>query len=79
VLELAEAVVLADRVGETFQGTVTDIDQRGARIQLADPAVITRVPTDDLAIGAAVELRLEEAEPSRRFTRFSIISGEASA
>ena len=34
VLELAEAVVLSGQVGETFDGTVTDIDQRGARIQL---------------------------------------------
>jgi exoribonuclease R len=72
VLELAEAVVLAGRVGETFAGTVTDIDQRGARIQLADPAVITRVPANGLAIGAAVVLRLDEVDPARRLTRFSI-------
>jgi exoribonuclease R len=77
VLELAEAVVLADRVGETFAGTVTDIDDRGARIQLADPAVITRVPVNGLAIGESVQLRLEEADPSRRFTRFSMVSGGA--
>ena len=44
--------MLAGRVGETFAGTVTDIDKkRGARIQLADPAVITRVPADGLEIG----------------------------
>jgi exoribonuclease R len=72
VLELAEAVVLAGRVGETFAGTVTDIDQRGARIQLADPAVITRVPANGLAIGAAAVLRLDEVDPVRRLTRFSI-------
>ncbi len=73
VLELAESVVLSGRVGERFAGTVTDIDKkRGARIQLADPAVITRVPADGLEIGAAVALRLDEADPSRRLTRFSI-------
>jgi exoribonuclease R len=71
VLELAEAVVLEGKVGETFAGTVTDIDQRGARVQLADPAVITRVPANGLAIGAAVTLRLEEADPARRLTRFA--------
>ena len=49
VLELAEAVVLGGRVGEQFVGTVTDIDKkRGARIQLADPAVTTRVPAEGL-------------------------------
>ena len=61
VLELAEAVVLAGRVGEGFAGTVTDIDQRGARIQLCDPAVITRVPDRGLAIGEQLTLRLEES------------------
>ncbi|HWC55356.1 MAG TPA: RNB domain-containing ribonuclease [Sphingomicrobium sp.] len=72
VLELAEAVVLAGCVGETFDGTVTDIDQRGARIQIADPAVITRVPVNGLAIGESVKLRLNEVDPSRRLARFSL-------
>ena len=74
VLELAEAVVLAGRVGEQFAGTVTDIDKkRGARIQLADPAVITRVPDNGLAIGASVTLRLDEANPALRLARFSLV------
>jgi exoribonuclease R len=72
VLELAEAVVLAGRVGETFAGTVTDIDQRGARIQLADPAVITRIPPNGAAVGDPVRLRLDEVDPTRRLSRFSI-------
>ena len=74
VLELAEAVVLSCRVGEQFIGTVTDIDKkRGARIQLADPAVITRVPVNGLAIGASVRLRLDEANPALRLTRFALV------
>lgn len=73
VLELAEAVVLSGRVGETFDGTVTDIDQRGARIQIADPAVITRVPVNGLQIGASLKLRLEEADATRRLARFSLV------
>jgi exoribonuclease R len=73
VLELAEAVVLQGRVGEKFAGTVTDIDKkRGARIQLADPAVITRVPGEGLAIGEAITLRLNEVDPARRLTRFAL-------
>ena len=73
VLELAESVVLGGRVGERFAGTVTDIDKkRGALIQLADPAVTTRVPAEGLEIGATVALRLDEADPTRRLTRFSI-------
>jgi exoribonuclease R len=73
VLELAEAVVLTDRVGEAFDGTVTDIDRkRGARIQICDPAIITRVPANGLAIGATVRLRLDAADPGQRLTRFAI-------
>jgi exoribonuclease R len=73
VLELAEAVVLAGRVGEMFDGTITDIDRkRGARIQICDPAIITRIPPEGLQIGAPVRLRLEEADPARRLTRFSV-------
>jgi len=74
VLELAEAVVLSGCVGKQFAGIVTDVDKkRGARIQIADPAVITRVPADGVAIGASVALRLDEADPSRRLTRFSLV------
>jgi exoribonuclease R len=72
VLELAESVVLADRSGEVFTGTVTDIDERGARIQLSQPAVITRIAANGLAIGATVRLRLEEADPARRLTHFAL-------
>jgi exoribonuclease R len=72
VLELAESVVLAGCIGQIFTGTVTDIDQRGARIQIADPAVITRVPVNGLVIGESVKLRLDEVDPSRRLARFSL-------
>jgi exoribonuclease R len=73
VLELAESVALTGRVGEVFDGAVTDIDQRGARIQLCEAAVVTRIPANGLAVGATVRLRLEEADPARRLTRFSLV------
>jgi exoribonuclease R len=73
VLELAEAVVLKCRIGETFAGKVTDIDERGARIQLAEPAVVTRIAANGLEVGASVKLRLDEADPERRLTRFSLV------
>jgi exoribonuclease R len=72
VLELAEAVALAGRAGETFDGIVTDIDERGARIQLTDPAVITRIAVNGMAVGDFVRLRLEEADPTRRLARFAL-------
>ena len=71
--KLAEAVVLSGCVGETFDGTVTDIDDRGARVQICDPAVLTRVPVNGLAIGEDIKVRLEEVDPLRRLTRFSLV------
>ena len=38
VIDLAEAVALQGREGETFDAVVTDIDQRGARIQICSSA-----------------------------------------
>ncbi|HET9355644.1 MAG TPA: RNB domain-containing ribonuclease [Sphingomicrobium sp.] len=70
VIELAEAVVLTGHVGTRFEGCVTDLDQRGARIQLCELPVVTRVPEDGLELGEMVSLRLTEADPVRRLTRF---------
>jgi exoribonuclease R len=73
VLELAEAVELQGRVGETFDGTVTDYDRkRGARIQICNPAIITRIP-GELQIGDPIRLRLDVADPTQRLTRFSVV------
>lgn len=72
VIELAEAVVLSDEVGDSFAGRVTDLDQRGARIQLCELPVITRVAEDGLKLGDPVTLRLTEADPMRRLTRFAL-------
>ena len=70
VIELAEAVTLTGKLGMRFEGRVTDLDQRGARIQLCALPVVTRVPGDGLELGEQVFLRLTEADPVRRLTRF---------
>ena len=43
VIDLAEAVMLESRIGETFEAVVTDLDERGARIQLRALPVVARV------------------------------------
>jgi len=72
VIELAEAVVLNDDVGESFEGRVTDIDQRGARVQLCELPVITRIAGENLSLGDLVRLRLTETDPIRRLSRFAL-------
>lgn len=72
VLDLVEAVVLQERVGEVFRAVVTDTDERGARIQLCDVAVVARVNANGLAPGDDVQVRLVETSPERRQVRFSL-------
>ena len=69
VIDLAEAVMLAGRMGEAFAAVVTDTDDGGARFQLCDLAVAARLPDRDLAPGDAIEVRLVAADPvARRIT-----------
>jgi exoribonuclease R len=70
-VELAESVVMSGHVGETFEAHVIEIDQRGAKLQLCNEPVITRLPGDGLSDGDVLELKLTEADPARRLTRFA--------
>jgi exoribonuclease R len=74
VVDLAEAVVLAGRDGERFHAVVTDTDDRGARIQLTDPPVVARVDARRVVPGDDVEVRLVEADTTRRSVRFERVS-----
>ncbi len=70
VLDLVEAVVLHGREGEVFDALVTDIDERGARMQLCDLAVVARVVAEGVKPGDPLRVRLVEAVPERRVVRF---------
>jgi exoribonuclease R len=70
VIELAEAVMLRGREGERFPAVVVDEDDRGVSVQLADPAVLTRIRGHHVDPGDDVEVRLVEADPEARRARF---------
>jgi exoribonuclease R len=63
VIDLAEAALLAGREGQLFDATVTDLDERGARIQLAELPIVVRVGARRVAPGDAVRVRLVQADP----------------
>lgn len=68
-LDLAEALVLEPCVGRTFPAVVVDEEV----VQLLDPAV--RAPCDGAVdLGAAVEVRLVEVDPSTRRVRFEVLA-----
>ncbi len=84
IIDLAEAVILAPRVGERFEGAVVEIGHNGGRdrpeqawhagmIMLRDPPVEARVASDaPLALGADVGVRLAIADPARRNVEFEV-------
>lgn len=67
VIDLAETVALAGRVGETFDAVAIDDDL----VQLHDPAVRARIPKAELPIGQAVRVHLDAADPATRMLSFS--------
>lgn len=74
VLDLAEAVVLDAREGSLFNAVVTDIDERGARIQLSDPAVIARVEAQGEMPGDVISVKLVSVDVAHRQARFERVS-----
>jgi exoribonuclease R len=70
VLDLAEAVELEGREGSSFAAVVTDLDERGARIQLTELAVVSRVDGKGALPGDKITVELVSADPARREIRF---------
>ncbi len=65
-IDLAEAVTLFGREGEDFQAVVTDVDDRGARMQLCELPVVARIGANDLQPGERLRVRLMTADPDQR-------------
>ncbi|MFF7067426.1 RNB domain-containing ribonuclease [Streptomyces pseudovenezuelae] len=64
-VDLVEAALLRDRVGEVFDGCVVDVDEHRPRVgtvQLETPAVIGRVEGAGLELGERLRVRLTEAD-----------------
>ena len=70
VVDLAEAVMLSERQGQDFQAIVTDVDVRGARVQLCELPVVARIQANGLAPGERLRLRLIAADPDQRKISF---------
>jgi exoribonuclease R len=68
VVDLVEAVLLHDRVGETFDAVVVD----EALIQLREPAIRGRLIGASPEPGTEVTVRLDRADPAARTVEFSL-------
>ncbi|QZY30335.1 RNB domain-containing ribonuclease [Nocardioides coralli] len=76
VINLVEAILLHERVGETFPAVVVDVDHedtsRGA-VTVKDPAIEARVTGDgELPLGEDVTVQLSAADPQERRVEFTL-------
>ena len=62
VIDLAEAALLSAQTQRTFGAVVTDVDDRGAHIQLCDLPVVSRVDGQRLAPGDDLRVRVVSAD-----------------
>ncbi|WP_327395305.1 RNB domain-containing ribonuclease [Streptomyces phaeochromogenes] len=71
-VDIVEAALLKDRVGELFDGTVVDVQEREptvGTVQLESPAVVARIRTEEgagtlpLPLGERLRVRLTQADP----------------
>ncbi|MFZ1383689.1 MAG: RNB domain-containing ribonuclease, partial [Propionicimonas sp.] len=76
-VDLVEAMVLAPRLGQTFIGTVLEVDPEDdfGILQLADPAVEGKVKGSTLVLGAQVAATLVSADLIAGKVEFRILPG----
>ncbi|MFI9594812.1 RNB domain-containing ribonuclease [Nonomuraea sp. NPDC052265] len=72
-VDLVEAFLLRERIGQAFEAMVIDVDERrgGGQVQLVEPAVIARCD-GVLPLGERVTVRLTQADPATREVRFTL-------
>lgn len=76
-LTLAEALTLAPRVGDTFDGGIIDVDRENDRqgdVLIREPAVEGKITSGQkLPLGEKVKARLVKADPDHRDIRFELV------
>ena len=66
VVDAAEALVLAPRVGERFDAVVVEAGEARGVVQVREPAVRARCEGGDLPLGERVQVQLVTADPATR-------------
>jgi exoribonuclease R len=78
MIDLLEVYLLADRVGQTFPGTVIEVDRgkESGTVMIEEPAVEGRVIGDRLRLGQEVVVRLTSAEYAKGAVALEIVRGD---
>lgn len=63
VVDVIEAALVSDRIGDVFEATVVDADDdgTGGTVMIAEPAVRSRIHGDGIRLGEVIEVRVESA------------------
>jgi exoribonuclease R len=72
-VDLVEAALLKDRVGEAFDGCVVELEEHRpdvGTVQLESPAVIGRIDGEGLALGERLRVRVVASDPETSKVRF---------
>lgn len=72
VVDLAEALVLENRVGDVFCGVVVEAGPKGGEVQLRDPAVRARLDGGSLPLGEEIDVRLAAVDVTKRRVSFEV-------
>jgi len=76
VIDLAETLVLAPHVGETFEGSIVEVDgenRHDGTVMLHALAIEAPVSAGhDLPLGDTVRVRLDGADPAHRRVSFQL-------
>ncbi len=73
VVNFAEALVLAGRIGEVFPAVATDVAGDRVTVQIQDPAIMARLDAVGVQLGQQLELRLLAADPDTRSVDFEVV------
>ena len=73
-IDLTEATVLADRVGEVFPAAVLESGKDYGTVVIDAPAIQGRCDAHHLPLGEEVHVRCTEADPAARRVRFARVS-----
>ena len=72
MVDFAESLTLAGRVGEVFPAIATNVDDDKVTLQIRQPAVVARLYASGVGLGDELEVRLTEADPEKRTVAFEL-------